>query len=414
MTSPVATLLGPGTALPEDGELPNFQRLFDTRWVWLARCARFGTPDDEPELLRIHQLRYRPGRRVVASYVAEWGRDSWVMDEVFSVEMAAGEPERLFRYPDDPYLPGLAPATHPESAADLMSEHVRFRPQRLHVDVVRYRPTSRAVLRHSARGRSLAGDRLSFYVRVMRPARMPRLMAAAKLAESSDFALPRLVASWDEGGVVWLGRIPGDTVRTLIRKGIPPDPHQILDHLEKLWSGPLPEETPSMDVARDLRAAERLLSQVLQGQGSDHTLRTVLNELGPFVDEWQPSTLAHNDFYDGQLVVAPTGGLALIDFEETGPGDPMLDVGTMLAHLHWMAGFGTNPMACESFRFAFRAAAIDRFGWDPRELDLREAFALFRLCTNPVRNISDNWLQEVETGLRLVEGILYGAGTRNG
>ena len=414
MISPAAVQLGPRTALPEDSELPGFRRLFDSRWVWLARCARFGTPDDEPELLRLHQLRYRPGRRVVATYVAEWGRDSWVMDEVFSVEMAVGEPERIFRYPDDPYLPGLATATHPESAADLMSEYVRFRPQRLHVDVVRYRPTSRAVLRHSARRRSLGGDRLSFYVRVMRAGRVPLLMAAGKLAESSEFALPRLVASWDEGDTVWLGRIPGDTVRTLIRKGMPPDPQRILDHLEKLWSGPLPPESPSMDLTKDLRSSEQLLSQVLQGRGSSQLLQIALNELGPFVEGWRPSTLAHNDFYDDQLVVTPTGRLALIDFEETGPGDPMLDVGTMLAHLRWMAGFGTNSTACESFRFAFRSAAIDRFGWDSRELDLREAFALFRLCTNPVRNISDGWLQEVETGLALVEGVLSGTDTRNG
>ena len=80
----------------------------------------------------------------------------------------------------------------------------------------------------------------------------------------------------------------------------------------------------------------------------------------------------------------------------------MLDVGTMLGHLRWMARFGTTPDACASFHRLFRSAAIERFGWDVRELALREAFALFRLCTNPVRNISDSWLREVEAGLSLV------------
>ena len=59
-----------------------------------------------------------------------------------------------------------------------------------------------------------------------------------------------------------------------------------------------------------------------------------MDTLSPFVDAWQPTALAHNDFYDDQMLFTPdTGRLALVDFEETAPGDPLLDVGVMLAHL---------------------------------------------------------------------------------
>ena len=387
----VAPPLAPSVALPEDGKLPDFRHLFDSRWVWQARCAQLGGPDEVPELLRIHQLRYRPGKRVVASYVAQRDRDRWSPDDMFTVEMSAGEPARIFGFPEDPHLPGLAPATSPADAADLMSQYVRIRPHSLRVDVVRYRPTSRAVLRNVSRWRSPNGDKLRLFVRVIRPSRVSRLLEAADLVEASNFALPRFVACWAEGGVVWLGHMPGDNVRTLIRNGRPPDPHQILGHLEQLWSGPLPADTSARDLARELRTDERLLSQVLQDHESSHTLRRVVDALGPFAAAWRPTALAHNDFYDDQMVLLPTGRLALVDFEETGPGDPMLDVGTMVAHLRWMAHFGTASEACDTFRRDFLFAAQERFGWDTQDLRLREAFALFRLCTNPVRKISDSW-----------------------
>ena len=57
--------------------------------------------------------------------------------------------------------------------------------QRVRVDVVRYRPSGHAVLRHRL-------GRVRFYVRVMRPERVSRLMAAAELVAQSGFALPRL------------------------------------------------------------------------------------------------------------------------------------------------------------------------------------------------------------------------------
>ena len=39
--------------------------------------------------------------------------------------------------------------------------------------------------------------------------------------------------------------------------------------------------------------------------------------------------------YDDQLILTPERELALVDYEEVGPGDPMLDVGNFLAHLSW-------------------------------------------------------------------------------
>ena len=70
--------------------------------------------------------------------------------------------------------------------------------------------------------------------------------------------------------------------------------------------------------------------------------------------------LAHSDFYDDQVLLTPEGHLALVDFEEIGPGGPLLDVSDMLAHLRWMARFGSAPEAYGAYRRRVRSAALAR------------------------------------------------------
>ena len=117
---------------------------------------------------------------------------------------------------------------------------------------------------------------------------------------------------------------------------------------------------------------------------------------------------AHNDFYDDQMLVLPDGRIALVDFEDTGPGDPMLDVGNFLAHLKWSTEFGSKSRAdaVRSYYQAFRHAAVDRFDWNPRSLILREAVCLFRICTNAIRRPKEDWQDKLATGLTLVNEAL--------
>ena len=384
-----------------DEALPELPRLFDAEWVWGAFCRQFGEPEETPERLRLQQFLHRAGKRALVGYVAERQWDRWVVEDRFAVELRAGEPPRLFRYPDDPYLPGLSTVASAMEAHRLLPKYVNLHPQRLKVEVVRYRPSRRAVLRHRAGWRRSGSGEVTLFVRVMSPDRVVPLLTAGELAEHSGFVLPRLLGSWPEGGVVWLAAIPGETVRHLIRDGTPPAPELILAGLAPLWSAP-PNGGRPLEVKPAFDWAERVLSNGLPEGAGRELLSRALEALGPFADAWRPSALAHNDFYDDQLILTPTGDIALVDFEEVGPGDPMMDVGMLLAHLRWMASFGISTQACDGYRRRFRAAAIQRFGWDSQKLAQREAFALFRLCTNPIRKLRRHWPQAVETGLTLV------------
>ena len=303
--------LFPQVALPQDRGLPEFSRLFDGEWVWRTYCSLLGQPETRPQRLRLRQLSYNPGRRVVATCVAEWLSDEFVTQDQFAIELAPDQPARLFRYPEDPYLPGLTGAASAVVASRLLNRYVFAAPvQRVRVRVVRYRPGGHAVLRHRL-------GRVRFYVRVMRPERVSRLMAAAELVAQSGFALPRLAGCWTEGGVVWLSEIPGTNVRRLIRKGDALDPALILDGLARLWDIPYqPNEHRPFSLRGAYRRARRVFRQVLRDRdGPRRTLKRATAALDPFVTSWQPSGVAHNDFYDDQLIRIPDGRLALVDFE---------------------------------------------------------------------------------------------------
>jgi len=393
--------------IPDDPKLPGLGRLFDREWAWEAFCQAFGAPDEAPDRVRLQYLVYRPGSRALVGYVTEREWDRWVVEEQFAFELLAGKEEpRLFRYPDDPYLPGLALVADPLTAHELLPKFVALQPQRLIVERVRYRPSVRAVLRHHARWRRRDTAAVTLYVRVMPVEAMARFLTAGELVSRSGFAIPRLLGHIPEQGVVWLASVPGKTVRSHIRRGSPPDPQLLLDGLAPLWSAEADDLGRSRNVAAGLRSTRGLLWEVLPEGKAHPTLRRLLRDLTPFAEAWVPTALAHNDFYDDQVILTPTGRLALVDFEEAGPGDPLLDVGNMLGHLRWMSHFNKKGSAYAAYRQELLAATLERFGWDTRELALREAYALYRLSTNSIRNFRDDWQERVETVLSMAVEVL--------
>ena len=53
-----------------------------------------------------------------------------------------------------------------------------------------------------------------------------------------------------------------------------------------------------------------------------------------------------------------------------------------------------------------RSAALSGFGWSPEDLDIREAFALFRLSSGPTRQLKGKWAEQVDTALAMVGQLL--------
>ena len=389
---------------PGDPGLSESSRLFDGEWVWQAYCNEFGRPEIDAHQIRVRHFNHSPGRGAIVSYALEWPPDAYLAPELFTVRILRGKSVELFRYPEDSLLPGLKHAARPDTALRLVNKNVFVIPvRRVSVEVVRYRPGSRAVLRHGI-------GKVTFYVRVLRPAWVAPLLAAADLVAGSEFVVPRLAGNWREGGVLWFSQIPGKNLRRCIRRGEQPNPALLLDGLESLWTMPYRASSRcAFNLQGPYRRAKRIFVHALQGNEEGlRSLRQATQGLDHFVETWRPVCHAHNDFYDDQMLVLPDGRIALVDFEELGPGDPMLDVGNFLAHLRWTSRFGRDreALARDAYERLFRSAALERFRWDERELALREAVCLFRTCTSAIRHIRGDWRSRLQTGLSLVNEIL--------
>ena len=207
-----------------------------------------------------------------------------------------------------------------------------------------------------------------------------------------------------------MSEIPGKNLRRLLRRGEQPDPNPLLDGLATLWSQPDGvQKGQPFNLSGAYRRAKRLLAHFAsESEAASSRIERISKSLDTFVEAWRPSTVAHNDFYDDQILVLPDGDVALVDLEEAGPGDPMLDIANFTAHLRWRSRFGRHVEddANASYLNEFRTAAIERFGWYERDLNLREAVCMFRICTNVVRHPQDDWRDRLEAGLSLVNETL--------
>ena len=383
--------------------MADLPKLFDTEWVWSRYLREFGTGLPAPRQLRLGLVSQAVGKRALVSYTIEWPPDVGLPSEHVTLRIERDKPVELYRYPDDPYLPGLKMAAVPESAHQLVGRHVlSFPGRRLWVQRIRYRPGSRAVLRHRV-------GKVKLYARVMRPAAVPVYLAAGELAGHSGFVLPRVAGHWEEGATIWLSEIPGRNMRRQIRTGYIPDTAALLDGLDRLWNITPPSGARPFNLPGLYYRAKRSIRNALKddGQALKDLARTT-GQLDAFIKTWQPSALAHNDFYDDQMSVLPDGRIALVDFEETGAGDPLLDIGNFLAHLRWMFHFKRRGEsdASGAYYATLREAALERFSWSARELDLREAVCLFRVSTIAVRRPKPDWRERLDEGLKLVNTTL--------
>ncbi|MCY4061166.1 MAG: phosphotransferase [Chloroflexi bacterium] len=387
-------------ALPDDPALPQLPLLFDSEWVCGAFLEQLPADYGEPERIRIHHFIHSIGRRALVSYEVHWPADRYLPPEYFVAKTNGGGPVELSRYPLDSRLPGLAAAAEPASVIALANEHVLTMPaRRARVQLIRYRPEYRAVLRHRL-------GQVRLYARVMRPADLPGFLDTHRVAAHSSFVVPGLAGCWHNGGVLWLTEVRGRDLRRRIRRGRMRDPMPLLDGLASLWQvSQVGVAIPPFSLKRAYSRAMKSFRHNLRDHAdSMHRLNAIADVLEPFVASWRPSSMAHNDFYDDQMLLTEDGDVALVDLEDIGPGDPMLDVGNFLAHLRWSSQSSNQDRAanCREFHEIFLGAALERFQWDARKLALREAVCLFRICTNVIRHPKQGWRSKLDAGLDLV------------
>lgn len=411
--------LAPRTwSLPDDPDLDGSGALFsDMAAASVARLleANGWTLTETSPV----QMLYRPGRQVMIRH-ASWGVRSGVTRRFSVTTELRKRPQpapshslstedmpitsvqesphvRTWAYPFDPVLSGLADVLSIEGARRL-AEPLFGAECSVRSRIVRYRPTKRAVVRFEARPRGRTdGEPMVLYVKVIPAETADVLMKVAEaLGSASDrFVLP---ASRPASGVVIYRNRPGTGLRDLLVGGEQPNlpkPAEILgvpDELEALEATGTPGP---WSVARRLRSTIRLLAAVLPERAG--SLRALEEHLSGELDRTalEPVTV-HGDFYDGQLLIDRRCRVAgVLDIDDVGPGDPLLDLATYSAHMVALSESHPEHVdRLEDHRNEVRDAFLER-GHDPLALAAREAVLALTMATGPLRVLSEDWPERV-------------------
>ncbi len=297
----------------------------------------------------------------------------------------------VWAYPYDPVLGGLPDAAHGptvRAASGLPA------PTAFSVTPVRYRPGKRAVLRYLALGRG--GVRRVLFGKVLRQDALERTFHAYRNLARSGISLSRPERFEGPAELVVFAPLPGRSLRELLVEGSRlPSPTRLAGVLDRLGRARWRDEVRPRRSDRSVLAAGRLLGHVLPGRRRDvEAAATSLAERAAAVS---PGPTVHGDLYEGQVFVGEGKAIGLIDLEDAGPGDPVLDAANLLAHLAVLSASNRSaarrPLA---YRELLRPQLLDVLGATEADLTWREALCMLLLATGPFRVLSPDWPRRVE------------------
>jgi hypothetical protein len=322
-----------------------------------------------------------------------------------TLECRAGEPDAIWVFPEDPALPGLVAATD----AEHVRRRLRTRSAHVTVEPIRYRPRRRAVLRYRIEG---GRDHIG---KVVRPARGRRLLALADALGSTGLPLALPVGQLARGALL-LPCLPGTSLRDLLQTGgalprperVAALPVELHCQCAPLLAGLGPDGSAGrrrVDPHTALCAAQ-VVVRLLPDHGcaaarlADAVIRSLEDEEPP------EERTVHGDLYENQVMVDGEN-LGLIDLDDLGPGDPVLDAANFTAHL-LVLGTSGSPGAAVILRYRdeLRSVLLRTLDVDPAALAWREAYCLLRLASGPFRALHPEWPRRIADRLALATGAL--------
>lgn len=400
---------------PPDSDLPRARDLFLPESAVVALGGFLDRRGFELKELQPVQAVYWPGRSCTVRYraLARWqGAERWlslcamnssrprsILPPPDGFERRFGLPDPVERqgdvvvwaYPYDPVLSGLPGAAHGPTVLGASGFPA---PTALSVTLHRYRPRKRAVLRYLFVGRG--GVREVLYGKVLGEDALRRTFQAHRSLAGYGIALshPRSFDGLD--GLALFSPIPGRSLRELlVEEAKLPSPRRLVELLQRVagvrWRTP----TAPRPRDRDVLAVGRLLSHLVPHRRVE--IEEAAANLAERASAILPGPIVHGDLYEGQVFVGDGSGLGLIDLDDAGPGDPLLDAANLLAHLSVLSASAPRarrrPLA---YRALLRPLVLDGLGASESDLAWREALCMLKLATGPFRVLSPRWPGRVE------------------
>jgi hypothetical protein len=351
---------------------------------------------------RPSQIRYSPSRLLVVQYRAslEWG-DRSASEESLVASVGLSVPDHIpqvdtgdsrvavWRYPHDPFLPGLALAASPDKTAEVLrilgapEQSVRLRRRA-------YRPGRRAVI-------EVVAPNTRIYLKVVQPGEVADLQANHKTLVD-HVPIPHSHGWSKDLGLVALQALPGKPMRRPLESGSRrlPAPSQVIDLLEMLADAPRPSNHLKAPTRRAATHA------TLLGTVIPH-LRDRLAAIVESVESVDLShdTVVHGDFHSSQILTKGKSITGLIDVDTVGMGSRPDDLATLLGHISSLALNSASGRSMDRYGRQL-IAAFDQTT-NPRDLRLRTAAVVLGFATGPFRVQQKRWVQQTERRVALAE-----------
>lgn len=305
-----------------------------------------------------------------------------------SLVLADGvEQVAVWRFPHDPYLPGLPSAVSPTSVRDLL-DRLEGPPGAVSLRTRAYRPARRAVVEVRLDGP--ASGRI-LYLKVLSAGRARSVARRHRQLTAAGLPVPGLLGLAEEQGIVALQALAGVTLGEALSGGAPlPTP-------EELVAVSLAFATSGVRGSRDPRAFAdpvrhvELLAALLPARAAEleHLAGEAAAVDGPLVG-------VHGDLHPGQLLLAEDGRVTgVLDVDGAGQGFLAHDAGMLVAHLGALADLHPADGA-RIDRYGQRVAAAYREVAGAEALSRATAAAWLGLATSAHRAQGPGWHGEVQ------------------
>lgn len=252
---------------------------------------------------------------------------------------------RVWRYPDDPALPALAAAVHPDAAGVLL-HRIGLGGAVPDVELVSYRPGRRAVIRVVQPSRTT-------YLKVLRPGQVAAVHERHQVLRAAGLPVPEPLG-WSPAGLLLLAGSPGVPALEVLSAVAATDrlPRALRVLLDRLAA--LPRQWPARRtpvVAVDWYAAQLAGVAPALGQRAEAVGAAVRAAAPP-----AGCDTIHGDLHLGQVLVDPERPdvvLGLLDVDTAGPGHRGDDVSALVANVVTADLMAHDPAA---------AAAVETVG----------------------------------------------------
>lgn len=303
-------------------------------------------------------------------------------DGAFALERD-GDRVAVWRFPNDPFLPGLPSAIDPARVRELLDRlGVPEGDVTLHTRA--YRPSRRAVVEVAIRTREAAGRVL--YLKVLAGDRADEL-AGIHRALSDHLPVPHVVGVAPEQGILAIEALEGRTLREALIDGEGlPGPGAVVGISRRFAERNLETRREPRAFADPTRHVA-LLSDIVPQLASD------VARVAARAAELDGSLVGvHGDLHDGQLLLQGGQVTGVLDVDGAGLGLLAQDAGNLIAHVEvvgelWPAA----APRCAGFAGQLREAYLELV--DPDDLATATAGAWLGLATGPHRAQEPGWPQ---------------------